>query len=298
MKRTQNQKLALSTSYHLQRATKARKMIFLPLLGVICTCTIAFTASKKLQVQGFVPSCLPQTVMARPTVRSKLWYVSTDLPDISEMKASEMKKELESYGVSTKSLFDKTEFEKALKEARVKQERLEVADIKDRINIGNDKERVAAPENGRKTVWGRRNGNRKKWSSREPAKSETSTTSKSSTTGTRDERYQNALQEGIAMKLSELKQELKDRGISTEAFFEKVDMAKAYAEAIADNILKKKPSTSTASGGRQHRSQSDEVWDPSYRDVEVRPFDASTMLAGETVIDITDFVKGATAAGV
>jgi hypothetical protein len=40
------------------------------------------------------------------------------MPDITTMKAMEMKQELESYGISTKSLFDKRDFEQALMEAR------------------------------------------------------------------------------------------------------------------------------------------------------------------------------------
>lgn len=40
------------------------------------------------------------------------------MPDIGNMKAMEMKAELESYGISTKSLFDKRDFERALVEAR------------------------------------------------------------------------------------------------------------------------------------------------------------------------------------
>lgn len=40
------------------------------------------------------------------------------MPDIASMKAMEMKNELESYGINTKSLFDKRDFESALMEAR------------------------------------------------------------------------------------------------------------------------------------------------------------------------------------
>ncbi|KAG7351639.1 hypothetical protein IV203_028409 [Nitzschia inconspicua] len=40
------------------------------------------------------------------------------MPDISEMKAGEMKNELESYGINTKTMFDKRDFEAALMEAR------------------------------------------------------------------------------------------------------------------------------------------------------------------------------------
>mmetsp|Transcript_61016 Transcript_61016/g.149395 ORF Transcript_61016/g.149395 Transcript_61016/m.149395 type:complete len:451 (-) Transcript_61016:454-1806(-) len=56
----------------------------------------------------------------RPTTtRSSLHTLFyTAMPDISTMKAMEMKQELESYGISTKSLFDKRDFEQALVEAR------------------------------------------------------------------------------------------------------------------------------------------------------------------------------------
>jgi hypothetical protein len=51
-------------------------------------------------------------------MRSLQTLFYTAMPDISTMKAMEMKAELESYGISTKSLFDKRDFEQALMEAR------------------------------------------------------------------------------------------------------------------------------------------------------------------------------------
>mmetsp|Transcript_67553 Transcript_67553/g.195306 ORF Transcript_67553/g.195306 Transcript_67553/m.195306 type:complete len:128 (+) Transcript_67553:246-629(+) len=41
-----------------------------------------------------------------------------ELPDIEKMKAGEMKKELESYGIPTKAMLEKSEFIEALKKAR------------------------------------------------------------------------------------------------------------------------------------------------------------------------------------
>merc|ERR1712194_936364 len=52
---------------------------------------------------------------------SLLWYAESPEDSLlSKMKSPDMKKELESYGISTKSMFDKKEFETALKEARRK----------------------------------------------------------------------------------------------------------------------------------------------------------------------------------
>jgi predicted HTH domain antitoxin len=218
-----------------------------------------------------------------------LWYVNTDtdLPDLSEMKSSQMKKELESYGVSTKSLFDKSEFEKALREERLKQV---PQIIKDRTSFQT--EHASAKEEGRKTTWREPKTERKKrWMEWEK------TSSQSTPEETRAEKYDNAFQFGIDMKLSELKQELKDRGISTSAFFEKVELAKAYAEAVADNVSKKARTKNAGADyrGASRNSRKDEAFDPSYRDVHVEPFRAAlTINPGDTVIDITEMVKGTT----
>jgi hypothetical protein len=40
------------------------------------------------------------------------------MPDITTMKAGDMRLELESYGINTKTMFDKRDFELALLEAR------------------------------------------------------------------------------------------------------------------------------------------------------------------------------------
>jgi hypothetical protein len=195
------------------------------------------------------------------------------------MKSSEMRKELESYGVSTKSLFDKMDFEKALTEARLKQGQKEIQDLRDRISQNEEVINSKDDKTERKTVWGRRsvdNNNKEN----QPNDVNTRTTP----SDIREDKYKNAFQKGIEMKLSELKQELKDRGISTSAFFEKVEMAKAYAEAIADNVTKKtnnKQSTTFSTSYKQ------EVFDPSYQDVIVQPFHASMLLPEDKVIDVT-----------
>lgn len=243
------------------------------------------------ETDGFTSTCLHPTNLLRRPINTHphifpLWYITRDLPDLSEMKSGEMKKELESYGVSTKSLFDKAEFEKTLREERIHQELKEAETIRDRINVG-------AETSSSKTSSGFRK-NRNMWSKTAP---------ESPMEDPQERKYKNALQKGIAMKLSELKQELKDRGISTSAFFEKVDMAKAYAQAIADNVLTKKHTSTKEEevyrGSRVHsNARRDDSFDPSFRDVILEPFNAAmTLNPGETVIDITDFVNGAAAQG-
>lgn len=54
----------------------------------------------------------------RPPMSTKVFMAEVDLPAIEEMRPGEMKKELESYGVSTKSYLEKSELSGALKKAR------------------------------------------------------------------------------------------------------------------------------------------------------------------------------------
>lgn len=110
-----------------------------------------------------------------------------------------MKKELETYGVSTKSLLEKADFKEALKKARAEGKR----------PITDDSET-----------------------------SETDQKSSEETGSSREERFQKALEEAKSMKVKDLKKELQDRGISTASFFEKSEFVKAYADAVADNQTK------------------------------------------------------------
>merc|ERR1712166_48134 len=85
--------------------------------------------------------------------------------------------------------------------------------------------------------------------------------SSSTTATTRYERYEKAVEEGKSMSISSLKQELKDRRISTSSFFEKFDLVKAYANAIADDTKDKDSKSRNAS------RRSEQSFDPSYRNV-------------------------------
>ena len=152
----------------------------------------------------FVTNVIVQAFVVRrgPCIISRRTRLFAELPEIDTMKASEMRKELESYGISTKSLFEKGEFIEALKKARA--------------------EGMSSTTNSDETST---NG-----------ETVTEEESSSETSASREERYQEALEIAKTMKVGDLKKELTSRGISTASFFEKTEFIKAYAEAIADNI--------------------------------------------------------------
>ncbi len=101
-----------------------------------------------------------------------------------------------------------------------------------------------------------------------------------SSSSSREERYETALAEGMSMSSSTLKQELRDRGLYTTGnFFEKSDLVKAYANAVADGVERK---DSTAF----HDEKTKQEFDPSYRSVIMHKFDPRTLSRGDLVIDI------------
>jgi hypothetical protein len=57
------------------------------------------------------------------------------------------------------------------------------------------------------------------------------------------------------MKLSDLKQELRDRGVEFKAFFEKSEFAKAFANAIAGNLPRKKKTKTRSRNGINNGSK-------------------------------------------
>jgi hypothetical protein len=209
-----------------------------------------------------------------------------DLPDVSTMKTRDMKKELEKYGMSTRSLFDRSDFEYALLEARkiesakAKAEASSTTTASDKDNVVGEKEPTdPSTSHSHNTTW--------------------------------QERYDTALKAAAIMKLSKLKEELKIRGVSTKGLFDKDEFVKAYGTAIADNIPikrhyqsndnnkdeEKKESkgfwdnfnwnkNSNKSTATQQKSVEEEPYDPSYRDVTTYRFDPLVELAGDTIIDI------------
>jgi len=274
----------------------------------------------------------------RKTVSSSslLWYAESPEDSLlSEMKSPDMKMELESYGISTKSMFDKKEFETALQEARRNKDGLEdrrktkvtttntssatadKKDLKQEVATSSDssvekkKYKNKTREKKKSSIWKGiasaakevLDSNAKKFSdsvssstTKEKSSSFSAATSNNdnSKKNTRQQRYELALKEGAAMKISQLKNELTGRGISTASYFEKSDLIDAYANAIADNNSVSNDKTSpinnkgTTTNTDRRSSSNDAIFDPSYKNVIMSSFDPNTMiLPGEVVIDIT-----------
>merc|ERR1712032_1361874 len=229
------------------------------------------------EVNAFVPSYYQHrsTVasrfgLERRNAPSILSYADTPDDLLSEIKASEIEEELESYGISTQTMFDRNEFEKALKYARLN-------DLRERKSKSFNEKGKKRTSSEKKTwaIWGKtksrkrkNNAAREKWSSRwnevaSTAKdvlesltkksSDYSSTKENSVSSknknSRQQRYRMATEEGKAMNLSDLKKELTDRGISTTTFFEKSDMIDAYANAVAENVK------NVGKKSRQHRKK-------------------------------------------
>lgn len=128
-------------------------------------------------------------------------YMST-LPDIESMRASELRKELQSYGISTKSFFEKSELVDAVKKAR---------------------------EEG-------------KTPTSESPKKEADSSSGNESNGkeSRKEKLEAEIAKCSSMRVGELKKELESLGISTKSFFEKSEFVRALAEARVDGVKGKK----------------------------------------------------------
>lgn len=137
---------------------------------------------------------------------------ATDLPMIESMRAGEIKKELESYGISTVSFLEKSELVNALTKARAE-------GLKPKASTTSSSSSSTTTETTTTTS--------------------TSSSKKTDTTGKpRSERLQEEMEKLKSMKASEMKRELEELGVSTKSFFEKQEFMKALAEARVDGVKK------------------------------------------------------------
>jgi len=77
----------------------------------------SFDGSARCNIRGIVPK-RSKLGDAHTKSSSRCMSLSYAMPDVETMKATEMKHELESYGINTHTMIDKHEYEKALREAR------------------------------------------------------------------------------------------------------------------------------------------------------------------------------------
>ena len=157
-----------------------------------------------IKAQSFAPNFPQRATHARTF--TQLSVASSALPDAKVMKAAELRKELQSYGISTKSFFEKGELVDAVNKARVE----------GKTPTNNEKE---APSGSA--------------SASASAKRSSSKSSKP-----RSERLAEEMEKCKSMKVGELKKELQSYGISTKSFFEKSEFIKAAAEARVDGVKK------------------------------------------------------------
>ena len=126
----------------------------------------------------------------------------------SSMQASDIRNELESYGISTKSFLEKKDLVEALEKARAEGKT-------PKKNVKSSSSSSSSDVNGEKE----------------------------SSSASRQEKLEKELDKAKSMKVGELKKALEDMGISTKSFFEKTEFVKAYAEAIVDGPPKQKAGT-------------------------------------------------------
>lgn len=186
--------------------------------------------------------------------------------EIQSMKAKDIRQELESYGISTKSFFEKSELVGALVNAR--------------------------KEGMTPLVVNGESGS----SASSSAFSDATSSSRSSATsggggGSRQERINQEMDKCSSMKVADLKKELESYGISTKSFFEKSEFVRAVAEARVDGVKKSSPgsgsSSSTSGSSSSSNRAKEETRDPSFRDVVVTKFtgDKARLLGGK-IIDV------------
>jgi len=191
--------------------------------------------------------------------------------EVSAMKIKDIREELESYGVSTKSFFEKSELVEALMKAR-KEEKIPVGnwDTEDAVSansyefsssgdpIGNGDDTSTKAKNGwfHNTVDHFSNG---------------ASNSGSST----KERIEQERGECKKLTVKVLKNEMESYGISTKSYFEKSEFEHAVAEARVNETKKSTTSSSGRNGARS--TAAEEPWDPSYRNVRVKKFDSSLL---------------------
>ena len=205
---------------------------------VATTACYLFSCRTETRIEAFTPSSYSKILPHQPHYHQRhgsIQYIpqsshlgvlhmssASTLPDIGSMRVSELKKELESYGISTKSFFEKSELVEAVEKAR--------AEGKTPISSKPDSE----PD---------------------PSSAASSSSSSSSTTdANRDEKIVQEMEKCKQMKASELKAELESYGISTASFFEKSEFVKACAEARVDGVTKK---SSSSSGGENYAEYAD-----------------------------------------
>lgn len=154
---------------------------------------------------AFAPHIPMRGVVRKVGTETQIFSV---VEDPTSMKASELRKELQSYGISTASFFEKSELVEAVEKARKEGKK----PINDDSNDSSD-----------------------------------ATKQRDSSGGSRESKIAEEKLKCNNMKVGELKKELESLGISTKSFFEKSEFVQALAEARVDGTKKNARSNKKAS---------------------------------------------------
>lgn len=202
-----------------RREKTAKKMTILTLLMLVTSSGAFITSQTSINI-GLGSAKFISSNCRHSFVAMKSTPNDTDTEaEINKMRVKEIRDELESYGISTKSFFEKSELAEALLAARKE----------GKTPIKDDSETSASSTSS-------------------------STETNTSSPGNRQERLREEMEKCKSMKVADLKKELESYGISTKSYFEKSEFVVAVAEARVDGI-KKQPGGS--SGGQQREEPRD-----------------------------------------
>jgi hypothetical protein len=106
-----------TTRFSSLETTKKNNCRFLRLSTTLFVFSAVLHQTADAFVSTTTASCRPHrtTASAAGSSSTTLYYA---MPDVATMKANQMREELESYGINTKTMFDKRDFEQALLDAR------------------------------------------------------------------------------------------------------------------------------------------------------------------------------------
>lgn len=184
------------------------------------------------------------------------------------MRAGEIKQELESYGISTKSFLEKKELVEALTKAR------------------EDGLKPKETTTTTTTTWSS--------STSSSSSSSSSSSKKKEDSRPREERLAEEIETCSKMRNSELKKELESLGISTSSFFEKSEFVQALAEARVDG--KQKTENYAEYSAAQVEVLTDDSSGPRKRGQEAQP-EPQSPFGGGSPFGGTDPFGGSAAGG-
>eukprot|EP00566_Odontella_aurita_P019958 CAMPEP_0113574316 /NCGR_PEP_ID=MMETSP0015_2-20120614/27081_1 /TAXON_ID=2838 /ORGANISM="Odontella" /LENGTH=292 /DNA_ID=CAMNT_0000477443 /DNA_START=168 /DNA_END=1043 /DNA_ORIENTATION=+ /assembly_acc=CAM_ASM_000160 len=190
----------------------------------------------------------------RPTTTLFMSSSSTsDLPDADGMRAGEIKKELESYGISTRTFLEKSELVDALTRAREEGKTPRATTAGTAAATSATSTETETAEVGTESASEPKKKKKKRRTSvvveDETDDSSSSSSSSEGAGKSRDDRVADAVSELRSTKASELRAELESRGISTKSFFEKSEFVRALAEARVDGVTKRSGGANGGGGG-------------------------------------------------